>query len=146
VTDLPLVQKQFVIKASQERVWNLLARTVFGVLPLEKMNLVNATTTYAVLRWRLAFVSVPLNIKIELQDVLSPSLFGSKISVNKSILHLTIRVRLVLRVVNDSETEVTCIALEEGKGTILGRLLRPQQRNFAMNIFDRIRQKLEQIC
>jgi hypothetical protein len=146
VTDLPLVQKQFVIKASQERVWNLLARTVFGVLPLEKMNLVNATTTYAVLRWRLAFVSVPLNIKIELQDVSSPSLFGSKISVNKSILHLTVRVRLVLRVVNDSETEVTCIALEEGKGTILGRLLRAQQRNFAMNVFDRIRQRLEQIC
>jgi hypothetical protein len=146
VTDLPLVQKQFVIKASQERVWNLLARTVFGVLPLEKMNLVNATTTYAVLRWRLAFVSVPLNIKIELQDVSSPSLFGSKISVNKSILHLTVRVRLVLRVVNDSETEVTCIALEEGKGTILGRLLRAQQRHFAMNIFDRIRQRLEQIC
>lgn len=146
MTDSLLVQKQFAIKASQERVWNLLARTVFGVLPLEKMNLVNATTTYAVLRWRLAFVSVPLNIKIELQDVSSPSLFGSKIAVNKSILHLTIRVRLVLRVVNDSETEVTCIALEEGKGTILGRLLRAQQRNFAMNIFDRIRQRLEQIC
>ncbi len=143
----PIVQRQFVIEASQQRVWDLLGRTVYGCLPLEKMNIVNETTAYAVLRWRLGFISLPLDLKLELVDISPPGLLGSKIWVKKQVIQLVaLKVTFTLRPVNKGRTEVVCTAMEEGGGTILRWLLGGQQRSFTEGMFDSIRARLERFC
>ena len=143
----PIVQRQFVIEASQQRVWDLLGRTIYRCLPLEKMNIVNETTAYAVLRWRLGFISLPLNLKLELVDISPPSLLGSKIWVKKRAIQLaSLKVEFTLRPIDKDKTEVICTGMEEDRGTIAGWLVRGQQRSFAEDMFDSIKARLEQFC
>ena len=143
----PIVHRQFVIEASQQRVWDLLGRTVYRCLPLEKMNAVSETTAYAVLRLRLAFISLPLNVKVELVDISPPSSLGSKIWVKKRVIKLVaLKVTFTLRPVDEGKTEVVCTAMEDGRRTMLGWLVRGQQRSFTEGMFDSIRARLEQFC
>lgn len=143
----PVVQRQFVIEAPQQRVWNLLGRTIYRCLPLEKINIVNETTAYAVLRWRFGFVSLPLDLKLELVDISPPSSLGSKIWVKKLAIQLVaLKVTFTLRPVNKGKTEVVCTAMEEGRGTLLGRLMEGQQQSFTEGMFDSLKARLEQFC
>lgn len=141
-----VVQKHFVIDAHQQRVWELLGSAVFQCLPLEEMNILNQTTFYAVLRWRLGFISIPLNLKVKLVDILAPHSLGSVIWVTRGIIQLGLRATFTLRPVNEAKTEVICSATEEGKESIMGRIMRRWERSFAEEVFNSIRVRLEKVC
>ena len=141
-----LAQKNFDIDAPQQRVWKVLGSAVFQCLPLEEMNILNQTTFHAVLRWRLGFISIPLNLRVKLVDIVAPHSLGSVIQAKKGIIQLGLKVTFTLRPVNEGKTEVICSATEEGTGNIMGRIMRRWQRNFAGQVFDSIRARLEKIC
>lgn len=139
-------QSQFTVDAPQQRVWNLLGRVIYQCLPLEKMDVVNEKVLYAELRWKLAFVALRFHIRVEFVDISPPNLFVCLISVRKGIIQLSLRVIFALRPVNQQKTEVTCTAAEEGKAGMLQRwATRRQQQNFAENIFDSMKARLEQL-
>lgn len=81
-----VTQKHFIIDASQQRVWRLLGSAIFQSLPLEQMNAINQTTFYAVFRWRLGFISIPLDFKGRIVDVIEPDSLGAIIRVKKGIM------------------------------------------------------------
>lgn len=143
----PVAQGQFIIKASRERVWELLGRTIYRCLPLEKMNVINETTACAVFRWRLGLISLPLNLKLELVDISPPDSLGSRIRVRKGMFQVAaLEVTFKLRSLDKDRTEVVCTGLEQGEGTILSRLLGRKQRAFTEQMFNTIKSRLEQFC
>jgi carbon monoxide dehydrogenase subunit G len=141
-----VAQKQFVVDASQHRVWDLLGTIVYQLLPLEKVDIVNLTTFRAVLRWRMGFITFPFRVKGELVDISRPSSFGCIIRVKRGVIQLGMKVTFTLRPVNEGKTEVVCRAIEEGTRTIMGRIMRGRQQSFAENTFDSIEARLAQLC
>ena len=67
-----IAQKEFTIAAPQARVWELLGRIIYRSLPLEQMEVVSETTFFAVLRWRIAFIRLPLRVKVALVHLPAP--------------------------------------------------------------------------
>ncbi len=143
----PFIQKQFVIKSSQERVWELLGRTVYRCVPLEKMNIINETTADAIFRWKLCFLRLPLDIRVQLVDISPPSFLGSKIRVRKGIFQMAaLEAIFALKPIDNSNTEVTCTGIEQKGINVIGQLLRGPQRRFTEDIFNSIRSQLELLC
>lgn len=141
-----IAQRQFVIDASQQKVWDLLATVVFQELPLEKVDIVGLDSFNAVLQLRMAFFSFPFDVKGKMVDVSSPDSLGCVILVKKGPIRLGVNASFALKRIDESKVEVICTAKEVGKSTILGWGLRRQQRNFTLNLFDSIRARLQQIC
>ena len=141
-----LIQTNFVIDAPLEKVWRLLGSAVFQCLPLEMMNIVDQTHFSAILRWKLLFVKIPLNIKSVMDNIVPPTTFGCVIRVEKSIMKLGTRVTFNLKAIGEDKTEINCVATAEGNRSLLGRITRGQQRSFAENVFSSIQKRLQQLC
>ncbi len=141
---MEILQKEFTIAAPPEKVWDMLGKVIYRCLPLEKMDIVDETTFRAVLRWRWAFIKLPLNLKVKLVDISPPSSLGSLIRVKKGMIDMVIKVSFTLTPVNEGKTEVVCTALDEGERNVPGWLMRGQQRSFAEEMFDSIRERLAQ--
>ena len=142
----PIAKKQFAIEASQQRVWNLLGRVIYQCLPLEKMDIVDETTFYADLRWRLAFINIPLRLRGKFVDISPPSFLGCLLSVKKGIIQRELEVTFRLNPISQDKTEVTCMAEGEETRPPLKWIVKREQQRFAENVFDSIRARLEQLC
>ena len=144
-----IVEKRFIIGASQERVWDLLGKAIFYCLPeLEKIKVVSQSTFYATLRFRVAFTWLTLNLKGELADVSPPDFMVSILKVKSKwgIIQLLLKTTFKLRSVDEGRTEVVCRATVEQMGAILGWTLIKKQRSLAVNTLDCIERRLKQVC
>lgn len=140
-----IARKQFIIEAPQGTVWDLLGRAMYRSLPLEKMDIVSETTFRAVLRWKLAFISLPLNVSVVLDNISPPGLLEAIIQVKKGIINQKLRVTFTLSAVDTDRTGVVCQALRNGGGT-LSWLMAGQQRSFTEDMFDAINIALKRLC
>lgn len=137
--------KQFTIEAPQSRVWELLGRAIYRCLPLEQMEVSSHTTFRAVLRWRLAFIAIPLRVKVVLAEISPPNLLAALIEVRKSVINQTMKVTFNLRPLDESKTEVSCRALRDSGG-LIAWLMRGQQQRFTGQIFDSISATIRRLC
>lgn len=133
----------FIIAANQQRVWRMLGGAIFQSLPLEQMNVVNQTTFYAILRWRLGFIDIPLDIKGKMVDVIDLHSLSSVIRVQKGIMNLGLKVTFILKPLGDNETEITCSAVEEEKRSVIGWIIARWERDFAEKIINSIGVRLQ---
>ena len=141
-----IAQRQFVVRTSQEKVWDLLATVTYQQLPLERVNLVSLDTFRAVLRWGVGFMRIPFYVEGRIVDTFRPNSYGCVIFVKRGPVQFGLKVAMILRGVDESKTEVFCIAMEEGKRTVLGWALRGPQRKFTLKIFDSIGARLQRLC
>jgi hypothetical protein len=141
-----IAERRFVLGASQKRVWDLLAMVIFQQLPLERVDIVGLDSFNAVLRWGVGFIKVPFRVEGKLVDVAKPTSYGCLITVKRGPVRLGVRVGIAVKAVDENKSEVICTAMEEEKGTLLGRLLSGQQRAFALKTFDSIGGRLEELC
>ena len=81
----------------------------------------------------------------KLVDMSRPGSFGCIMWLKRGVIQMGVKAKFTLRPVNEGETEVFCAAMEEGKRTIIGRLMKGQQRSFAENMFDLIKTRFKQL-
>ena len=141
----PLAHRQYVIAASRQRVWDLLASTIIQCMPVEQMQIVNDTTFLGVLRLKLGAIEVPLRLKVRAADISPIESLATVVTVEKGVFQSSLKVTFALTEAGEKSTSVACAASEE-KGSLLMRLLRRQQRSFAGQMFDSIKQELERSC
>jgi hypothetical protein len=141
---ITVAQKNVVIEAPQQQVWKVLGSAIFQCLPLEEMNIIDQKNFQAVLKWRLGFFSIPLNLKGKVTDILSPDLMSFVIQVEKWLLRMSLKVTFTLKQVNEGSTEIAGIATV-GKQTLIGRIMSGQQRSFATKTFDEIMARLQEV-
>jgi len=139
-------QSRFEVQADQPKVWDLLAMVIYQELPLEQVDIVSLDRFRARLVWRLGFIRFPLFVEGELVDTLRPESYGCVLSVRRGPVRIGVRVTLKLRAVGKDLTEVSCTAVEDGKGSLLGPVLRRFQRDFARKTFDSIRGRIQRLC
>jgi hypothetical protein len=141
-----IAQKSFTIKSDQQKVYKVLGNAIFQCLPLEEMNILDVKNFQAVMRYRLGFINLPLKLKGKLVDVSSPVLLSFVIRVEKGFLQMVLKTTFMLKQIDEANTGVACIAVEDGKRTIIGRITRGQQHDFAMKLFDAMQAQLQKAC
>ena len=139
-------QRQFIVGAPQTRVWDLLAMVTYQELPLEQVDIVSLDRFRALLRWDAGFIHVPLHAEGKLLETFRPESYGCAISVKRGPIQLGVKVTMKLRAVDNNHTEVFCAAMEEGKGSLAGLVLRRLQRSFALKMFDAMEARLQRLC
>jgi len=141
-----IAKTNFVVEASKQKVWDLLAPVIFQQLPLEQVDITGLDTFKAILRWRLGFLSLPFYVKGKMVDVFDPDSLGCVLSVKRGPIRMRVKVGISLQTTDGNRVEIKCIAFQEGKKTIIGWGLRKQQRSLAMNLFNSIGVRLQEIC
>ncbi len=141
-----IVQKSFFVGASQIKVWDLLAMVTYQELPFEQVDIVSLDRFRAVLRWKAGFIHFPFYVEGKLENTLRPESYGCVISVRRGPIRVGVKVTMKLRVVDNGRTEVSCAAVEEGRRTLMGQVLKPFQRNFAQKMFDSIAERIQRLC
>jgi hypothetical protein len=141
-----IAQRHFVVGAAQTRVWDLLAMVTYQELPLEQVDIVSLDRFRALLRWRAGFIHFPFYVEGKLVDTFRPESYGCVIFVKKGPIQVGVKVVMLLRAVNESQTEVFCVVTEEGKRTLMSLVLRGLQRKFALKMFDSIGARLQRLC
>ncbi len=142
----PIAERRFLIAAAPPRVWDLLAMVTYQELPVEQVDIVSLDTFRAVLRWQAAGIRIPFRVEGKLVDTFRPDSYGCIIKVTKGPAHVGVKVTLSLKPSDQSRTELFCTAVEEGRTTFAGIVLRGFQRNFALKMFDAIGARLQRLC
>ena len=141
-----IAERQFVVGATQSRVWDLLAMVTYQQLPLEQVDIVSLDSFRAVLRWGVRSIRFPFYVEGKLTDTSRPNSYGCVILLKKGPIQVGVKVTMILRALEGNQTEVCCTAMEEGKSTLVGLVLRPLQQNFAQKMFDSIGARLQRLC
>lgn len=137
-----LAREEYIIGASRQRVWDLLASTVIQSIPIEQMNVVNESTITAVLNFKIGFIEIPTPVRVDVADIEPNESFTTLVTASKAGLTSVLRVVFSLASLAERQTSVTCTVVEESGSPIM-RLFRWQQRQFARKIFSTVRERLE---
>ena len=137
----PLITQQYVLAASQFRVWDLLASSILQSMPVEQTEIVNDSTMRGILKFKFAGLTIPLNLKVEVADVSPMDSFTTLVTVAKWGTETVLRVKNELKAVGDEQIEVTSTAIVE-KMPAWMVLISPMQKNFAAKMFEDIRKEL----
>jgi hypothetical protein len=140
-----LARHEYIISASQQRVWDLLASNVIQSMPIEQMDFLNETTLTAILNFKIGFIEVPTPVRVDVADISPIESFTTVVTASKAGLRSVLRVSFELAAVGEEQTSVTCTVVEDSGSPIM-RLLRWQQRQFAGKIFGAVKDRLERSC
>jgi hypothetical protein len=138
----PLITQQYVLAASQFRVWDLLASSILQSMPVEQTEIVNDSTMRGVLKFKFAGITIPLGLKVEVADVSPMDSFTTLVTVTKWGTETVLRVKNELKVVGDEQIQVNCTAIIE-KAPAWMAIVSPIQKSFAAKMFADIRKELE---
>ncbi len=130
-----------------DTVWDLLGKVILQSLPLEQIDVESENSFKALLRWKLGFVPMPLNLKGELTDVNAPKAMSCVLQVQKAVMRLSVKVDFSLTPVEGGKSiEVVGTAAQMNEKNIFAWLLRRQMVSFARRTFDAVQKRLLLLC
>ena len=148
--ELALAQSEFVVKAPIDRVWSLMGRVITSTMPgLERMKPVDESNFRAILRVKVAFISIPMRL---LGQVGGGGYETGTLTVNLKakgmggIIKLNQKVKFTITAVNEDETEVGCEAVAEDLDLLSRVLLLGIVRKMGKDILAKIEKRLKQIA
>ena len=146
ITDLPggrvLARVDYEIAASRERVWDLLPASIIQCMPVEQMDILDESSFNAVLNVKISLLTVPFRIRVRAADIQPMTSLGTRVTVSKGGFQSSLSVSYSLFDAGEERTRISSIAKEDNPGGLM-RLLRGQQRRFARQMFEAIREDLE---
>ena len=144
-----LDERNFVVDASQERVWRLIGKVIFSSLPgLERMEILDENNFRSLLITRVMGAQVTLKLKGEMVDVEPPDSFSVKLSLEGpgGMFKADQKVSFAMTPIDATKTRVACKAVMEQMGLLPGLLLTSQARSFARSTFEAIEKRLKELA
>ena len=144
-----IAERKFVVEASQERLWQLIGRVVFSSFHgVERMEIIDENNWQALLRVKLGFITLNMNLTGEMVDVSPPESLGVNLKARSKVrvLQLNQKITINFTQVDETKTEVTCKAIAEGVGTLFRLFLLGRTRGFAKSTFDIIEERLKYLA
>jgi carbon monoxide dehydrogenase subunit G len=143
-----LAQKDFVVNAPRERVWRLIGKVIFSVLPgMESMEILDENNFRAILRVKMMGVEWPLKLKGEMVDISPPESFAVKLFLEGvgGLVKAGQKVSIAMTPTEGSKTSVACQATLEEMGVLPRTLISGQARTFARSTFEAIEKRLKEL-
>jgi carbon monoxide dehydrogenase subunit G len=144
-----LAQKDFVVNAPRERVWRLIGKVVFSVLPgMENMEILDENNFRAILRVRMMGFEWPLKLRGEMTDISPPESFSVKLFLEGvgGLVKAGQKVSIAMTPAEGSKTSVACKATLEEMGFLPRTLFSGQARSFARTTFEAIEKRLKELA
>jgi carbon monoxide dehydrogenase subunit G len=144
-----LAQKDFLANAPRERVWRLIGKVVFSVLPgMEKMEILDENNFRALLRVKMMGAEWVLKLKGEMVEISPPESFSVKLSLEglRGRVKAYQRVAFAMTPAEGGMTSVACRAIAENMGFLPRVFLSGQARSFARETFEAIEKRLKELA
>lgn len=140
-----IAERKFVIDAPVERIWDLLLRTTLRLMPFEQMNIHSQNSFSGLLRMKMAFISVPMKVEMELLDIVPPLKMNTKLKAKGmgGIAWINQKSTFSLKSVGENKTEVDAKIIAEGMAPVV-RILLPKVKSFARDAFKNLEERLRQ--
>jgi carbon monoxide dehydrogenase subunit G len=143
-----LAQRDFLVNAPPERVWRLIGKVIFNVLPgMESMEILDENNFRALLRVKMMGVEWVLKLKGEMVGISPPESFSVKLSLEGlgGLVKAEQKVAFAMTPAEGGKTSLACRATAENMGFLIRAVLSGQARGFAREIFEAIEKRLKEL-
>lgn len=144
-----LAEREFIVNATPDRVWRLIGKVIFSVLPgMESMEILDENNFRALLRVKMMGFEWVLKLKGEMVDISPPESFSVRLLLEGlgGLVKADQKVALVMTPVENGKTSVACRAAAEGMGVLQRVFLTGQARSFARQTFEAIEKRLKELA
>jgi carbon monoxide dehydrogenase subunit G len=140
-----MAERKFVIGSPRQRIWELLLKAALMCMPLERLVPQSATKIQALLRVKMGFISLPMDVEVEIVNMSPPVSMEIVIKAKgvRGIIWLNQRATFILTPISEGETEIACKLAEEGMATLLRLFLLPTVKSFARDTFNNLEERLK---
>ena len=142
-------EREFDIKASPERVWDLLGRAIFDSLGrgLSKMKVIDENNFSAELKVRTGgVIPVTMHLRGEMVDISPPEYLRVKLTTRSrwGLIAMVQTVSFSMKPAGDDSTNISCRAMVDGLKPVFRLVLAGQVKSQAEGIFKSIEENLGQ--
>ncbi len=142
-------ERNFEVKASQERVWRLIGKVIFSSLPgMENMEILDENTFRALLRTQILGFHVTLKLKGEMVEMEPPNSFSVKLFLEGlgGLFKANQKVTFIMTLMEKGKTSVSCKATVENLAFLPRLFLLGQAQRFANATFEAIENRLKELA
>jgi carbon monoxide dehydrogenase subunit G len=139
-----IAESSFTIDSSQQRIWELLLKSVLRFMPFERIKPLSEKSVTALLKVRMGFISLPMNVMVEIVEATPPQLMVTVLEARGmgGIIWLKQRATFTLTSADDEKTEVGCKIALEGMGIMVRIFLMRLVKTFARDSFQGLEDRL----
>ena len=141
------MKKIFVIKSARGRMWELLMKAILRCLPMERLTPISDNTVSALLKVKLWFISIPMDVTVVTADIVPDESVVTYVHAKGmgGLMKLTQKFTFILKEKAENETEVSCEVTYSGKSfvlTVLWVFLAPMIKGIAKDTFLKLEDRL----
>jgi carbon monoxide dehydrogenase subunit G len=144
-----LAEREFVVNAGPDRVWRLIGKVIFSVLPgMESMEILDENNFRSLLRVKMMGFQWVLKLKGEMVDISPPESFSVRLLLEGlgGLVKADQKVSLAMIPAENGKTSVACRATMEDMGFLQRVFLAGQARGFARETFEAIEKRLKELA
>jgi carbon monoxide dehydrogenase subunit G len=144
-----IASRNFVVDASQERVWRLMGKVILNSLPgMEEVEILDERNFHAFLRVKIAWLGLTMKLKGEIVDMVPPDSLVVNIALEglRGLFRMNQKVTIDITSIDQRRTAVACKAMAEGIGILFQRLFLGQARHFGQSTFASIEKRLQELA
>jgi hypothetical protein len=141
-----VAQKKFIISSSQQRIWELLLKATLRSVPLERMKPISERNIQGLIRVKLGFISLPMNVDIKIDEISSPDSMTTLLKAKgmKGLIQMKQKSIFNVASVDGDKTEVSCVIEEDGVSVFLKIFLLWKVKRFATEVLVNLQNQLRQ--
>lgn len=139
-------ERKFVIDATRQRIWDLLLRATLRLMPFEKCYIESDTEFSAVLKMKMAFITMPMQMHIKIVDMAPPQTMVTALKAKGmgGLAWINQKSTFTLTQVDENKTEVTCRIEAEDMALLLRWFFLPKVKSFAQDAYKGLEERLKQ--
>jgi hypothetical protein len=143
-----IAERRFTVEAPEQRVLDLLPKSIYRCLNLEKMNIADEAHFSAEMLMNMGLICFRCHLRGGFVDISSQNILSCVLLAEKGIVKISMKIVFKLKKASDGRTEVVCVATKHGKqsGGIFRWILGRVQKRFTERVFDSIGAQLRELC
>lgn len=142
-----LAERKFTVGTQRQRVWSLLGRVIFDSLQLERFHARDDRNFDALLRVKLAFFSLPMQVEGLMADISPPESLTVLLEVRGlRIIQLSQKVTIALSQAEGGKTEVACKASMERMSAFFRPFLIGKAKSLGGQVLGNLEENLQRLA
>ena len=144
-----LAEREFIVNATPDRVWRLIGKVIFSVLPgMESMEILDENNFRSLLRVKMMGIDWALKLRGEMVDISPPEFFSVRLLLEGlgGLVKADQKVAFAMIPAEGGKTSVACRATAEDMGFLQRVFLSGQARGFARDTFAAIEKRLKELA
>jgi carbon monoxide dehydrogenase subunit G len=144
-----IASRNFVVDASQERVWRLVGKVILSSLPgMEEMEILDENNFRAMLMVKVSFLKLRMRLRGEILEMKPPDALAVNLTLEApgGLFTMIQEVSVNISFLEQGRAAVSCRTVAENTGILFRVLFLKQARRFAQSTFEAIEKRLQDLA